>query len=77
MNLPQLIYLRNKLWTSIYNLLSTLIEFCSQSEDLLTDRSIEVVDILSGTITELGHSPFIESLCESISNLGTHGKDLL
>ncbi|CAG9829728.1 unnamed protein product [Diabrotica balteata] len=72
MDYPQLVYLRNRLWTSVFNLLSTLVEYGGESEGNLTNRSVEVVNTFSGTITELGNEPFFEAICESISNLGSH-----
>ncbi|XP_056634769.1 rotatin-like isoform X1 [Diorhabda sublineata] len=72
MNFPQLIYLRNRLWTSIFNLLIVLVECSRESSEKSTDRSIEVINIFTDTIADLGNGPFFETICESISTLGSH-----
>ncbi|CAH1155943.1 unnamed protein product [Phaedon cochleariae] len=71
-HLPQLMYLRNKLWCEIFTLISTLVEFCGESEGNLTARSVEIISIYAGTLLELGNEPFFETVCESISYLGSH-----
>ncbi|CAG9862356.1 unnamed protein product [Phyllotreta striolata] len=68
--LPQLLYLRNKLWISVFNLLLTLVEFSGDAENLSVEKSVEVVDILLGTVEDLSRSPFVECICESLSSLG-------
>ncbi|XP_074031734.1 rotatin homolog anastral spindle 3 isoform X2 [Leptinotarsa decemlineata] len=71
-DLPQLIYLRNQLWTEIYNLISTLIEYSSETKGCLSSRSLEVLSVFCDTLSELGIQQFLEALCESISCLGSH-----
>ncbi|CAH1953846.1 unnamed protein product [Acanthoscelides obtectus] len=69
---PQLIYLRNKLWTNIFNLISTLVVYSGDMDGNLTNRSLEAASIFSDTILELGNRPFFEAICESLSCLGSN-----
>lgn len=73
-NFSQLYYLRNKLWTEIFNLISALVECSDKSEIDISARSLETISVFSETLLELGNEPFIETLCESISTLGSNGK---
>ncbi|VEN41222.1 unnamed protein product, partial [Callosobruchus maculatus] len=69
---PQLIYLKNKLWTNIFNLISTLVIYSGDTNGNLTNRSLDAASIFSETISELGNRPFFEAMCESISCLGSN-----
>lgn len=66
--LPQLEYLRNKLWSEIFFLLIALLEdngTCSLQE--------EVTSTICGILQESGHEAFLRTLCESMlsnSNVG-------
>lgn len=70
---PQLIYLKNKLWGEIFNLISNLLENSAQGVNI-TARSIEAATIISTTIFETGCDAFLEALCESLSCLGSNGE---
>ncbi|CAH0554508.1 unnamed protein product [Brassicogethes aeneus] len=65
-NLPQLIYLRNCLWSEIFNLILIIFN--------LDNKGLESLDIFSGTLSEIGPEPFLETLCESLCSIGS--KDL-
>lgn len=72
-NLPQLVYLRNRLWSEIFKLLSTLIEYSGGIDGQLTNRSLEAASVFSSTLKELEIKTFFETLCESISCIGSKG----
>ncbi|KAJ8948143.1 hypothetical protein NQ318_009230 [Aromia moschata] len=70
-HLPQLVYLRNRLWTEIFNLIASLTRHGNR-EDKFDDRSVEALSVFSRTLVEVGNEPFLETLCESISCLGSN-----
>lgn len=59
--LPQLIYLRNKLWSEIFSLISVLLE-----ANMMTSAQLEAISIMSATLKECGYEPFLQTLCEAI-----------
>ncbi|KAJ3643051.1 hypothetical protein Zmor_025789 [Zophobas morio] len=63
-HLPQLIYLRNRVWSEIFKLLSALTTFETQ-----TELSDEALRILSQTIEDSGREAFIETVCEATKSL--------
>lgn len=69
---PQLVFLKNKLWSEIFNLISTLLENSADTETE-TCRTVEAASILSTVIFDTGSSSFLESLSESLSCLGSKG----
>lgn len=73
MDFPQLIYLKNKLWCEIFNLIAILLDG-SNEDGHQTSRTVETASILSTTIFDTGSASFLETLCESLSNLGSKGK---
>jgi hypothetical protein len=66
-NLPQLIYLRNRLWSEIFKLLSVLT--LSENRSQSSDHSDEALKILTETIDEAGKRAFIGTLCEATKSL--------
>lgn len=72
-NLPQLIYLRNRLWSEIFKLLSVLT--LSENRSQSSDHSDEALKILTETIDEAGKRAFIGTLCEATKSLTFNGTD--
>ncbi|XP_017780002.1 PREDICTED: rotatin [Nicrophorus vespilloides] len=62
--LPQLLYLRNKMWSAIYNLIEVILENCRNEDGV---KSMDAVAVLSAIISEKKQETFIQSLCESMS----------
>lgn len=63
----QLIYLRNKLWGEIFNLLGILLSH----EGV---RNVKVLEIISSTLSQNGNEIFLQSLCEAISSFNSSSK---
>ncbi|KAF5272203.1 hypothetical protein FQA39_LY01285 [Lamprigera yunnana] len=61
--LPQLIYLRNKLWTEIFILIGTLLNFPSERGDVKS----KALNAVTYGLNENGHGAFLQTLCEAIS----------
>ncbi|KAF2899192.1 hypothetical protein ILUMI_06979 [Ignelater luminosus] len=70
-NLPQLIYLRNRLWTEVFNLIGALLNSDVQrrkSEQASSNvRGGEALMIVTSVLNECGHQPFLQTLCQAIS----------
>ncbi|XP_018573187.1 rotatin [Anoplophora glabripennis] len=71
-NKPQLMYLRNSLWAKIFKLLTTLIESASAKDGEQCDKSVEVLTIFYELIFESKSQLFLETICESVSCLGSN-----
>lgn len=71
-HLSQLIYLKNKLWSEIFNLVATLLD--GFEEDNGSPRKTESLVIISETIEQTGVDIFLDALCESLGSVGTNGK---
>lgn len=71
-HLSQLVYLKNKLWSEIFNLIATLLD--SFEEDNGSPRKTESLVIISETIEQTGVDIFLDALCESLGSVGTNGK---
>lgn len=59
----QLIYLRNKLWSEIFNLLAVLSQGCSEDE----------LSLFSEAISDGGKESFVETICEAIKSVSYKG----
>lgn len=60
--LPQLVYLRNKLWNEVFGLVSVLVA-----------NQTESADVIANCISENYKEPFLQALCEAISNHHSEG----
>ncbi|XP_066247682.1 rotatin [Euwallacea similis] len=69
-HLPQLLYIRNKLWSEIFNLIAVLLE--SFNDDDISPRKIEGLSIISETIEQTGVEQFLDALCESLGSVGSN-----
>jgi hypothetical protein len=69
-----LIYLRNRLWSEIFKLLSVLT--LSENRSQSSDHSDEALKILTETIDEAGKRAFIGTLCEATKSLTFNGTDV-
>ncbi|KRT81126.1 hypothetical protein AMK59_5745, partial [Oryctes borbonicus] len=65
----QLIYLRNKLWGEIFNLLAFLLDREYLTNDNFKEKN--VLEIISSTLFESGNEVFLQSLCESIASFNS------
>ncbi|XP_066146267.1 rotatin isoform X2 [Euwallacea fornicatus] len=69
-HLPQLLYIRNKLWSEIFNLIAILLE--SFNDDDVSPKKIEGLSIILETIEQTGVEQFLDTLCESLGNIGSN-----
>ncbi|XP_060527472.1 rotatin [Cylas formicarius] len=67
-NLSQLIYLRNKLWSEIFNLCAVLLG--ASNHDPKLKLAAESLTIIRDTIVDVGVSQFLEILFESLICIG-------
>ncbi|CAH1122246.1 unnamed protein product [Ceutorhynchus assimilis] len=67
--LSPLLYLRNNLWSEIFNLITTLLD--GFAEQKVTSKSIDALSMIADTITETGTGVFLGTLCESLGSIGT------
>lgn len=67
LSLPQLIYLRNKLWCEIFVFIGVLLESYLSEDNTKNHKAGEAIAILSALLKECGHEPFLQTLCEAIS----------
>ncbi|XP_030750028.1 rotatin [Sitophilus oryzae] len=70
-NLPELLYLRNKLWSEIFNLCVELLETLNEENTHISSKSIEGLNLILETLSSVGIEQFLDSLCESLSSLGS------
>lgn len=77
-SLSQLVYLRNRLWTEIFGLIATLLDGSSmklaEETTHATFRALDALSIVSSVLSECGHRPFLQTLCEAISTNSSSGK---
>lgn len=60
--LPELVYLRNKLWNEIFNLLTMLVAIDS-----------DCAEVIANCLTANYKEPFLQTFCEAISNHNSEG----
>lgn len=71
-HLSQLVYLRNKLWSEIFNLTAVMLNGFGEENTPVSRRNIESLSIISDSIMENGIEIFLDALCESLSGIGTN-----
>ncbi|GJQ85225.1 hypothetical protein Trydic_g13065 [Trypoxylus dichotomus] len=64
----QLIYLRNRLWGEIFNLLGVLLNCDCSAKNV---KMKNVLEILSSVLSESGNEIFLQSLCEAITSFNS------
>ncbi|KAK9883541.1 hypothetical protein WA026_001716 [Henosepilachna vigintioctopunctata] len=69
-NLPQLFYLRNKLWIEIFALIGTFIECGYHVED--KKRPFEILNIILEAIYNNNPTNFVDTVCEAITCFGAN-----
>ncbi|KAK4876162.1 hypothetical protein RN001_012584 [Aquatica leii] len=62
--LPQLVYLRNQLWTEIFILIGTLLDDSTCKTNVISNA----LPVVTYALNECGYEPFLQALCESISS---------
>ncbi|XP_044758408.1 rotatin [Coccinella septempunctata] len=67
-HLPQLVYLRNKVWTEMFNLVGTLLECGCQVED--PKRAFEILAIVLEAVYNCGPMNLVATVCEAIESFG-------
>lgn len=63
-HLPQLIYLRNKVWTEMFSLIGTFLECGCQVED--PKRAFEILAIILEAVYNCGPMNLVATICEAI-----------
>lgn len=63
--LPQLIFLRNKLWSEIFTLIATLLGD-NVDNNVISTKQVEAITILCNILKECGYEAFLKTLYEAI-----------
>lgn len=70
---PELLFLRNKLWTEIYKLIAALIEYGIDDSETVKNQIRDSFSIITNCISQCGKHGFLRSLCESINTNQSDG----